>query len=150
MTTIDDDLDPLPNVEIEEVAPRTLLVRVRGDVDGEATEHLRAQMNRELAELPVSLLLVDLSRVTLLGSAALRLLLELHRRCRTDHRHLVLVGTAGPAHRPLRMSGLLPLFDTRLTVQAALHRPLVPPRPSAPRAPGPLRHASSHSRTTSH
>jgi anti-sigma B factor antagonist len=136
MTTIDDDLDPLPNVEIEEVAPRTLLVRVRGDVDAEATEHLRAQVNRELAELPVSLLLVDLSRVTLLGSAALRLLLELRRRCRTDHRHLVLVGTAGPAaHRPLRMSGLLPLFDTRLTVQAALHRPLVPPRPSAPRCP---------------
>jgi anti-anti-sigma factor len=137
MTTIDDDLDPLPQVDVEEVAPRTLLVRVRGDLDAEATVHLRAQVNRELAELPVSLLLVDLSRVTLLGSAALRLLLELRRRCRTDHRLLVLVGTARPAvHRPLRISGLLPLFDTRLTVQAALHRLQVPPRVHHHAVPG--------------
>jgi anti-anti-sigma factor len=126
MIRLDDDLDPLPSLEIEEVAPRTLLVRVRGELDDEATAQLRAALDRELAELPVSLLLVDLSRVTLLGSAALGLLLELHRRCRTEDRHLVLIGTGCPAvNRPLRVSGLLPLFDTRHTVAAALHRPHV-------------------------
>jgi anti-sigma B factor antagonist len=135
VTPLDDDLDPLPPIEIEEVAPRTLLVRVRGDLDADLIGELRAALDRETAELPAHLLLLDLSRVTLLGSAALRLLLELHRRCRLDDRHLVLVGAARPAvHRPLRLSGLLPLFDTRLTVQAALHRPDATPRRSVLRS----------------
>jgi anti-anti-sigma factor len=124
VTTTDDDLDALPAVEIEEAAPRTLLVRVRGDLDGAATTQLRTELDRELAELSTSLLLLDLGRVTLLGSAALGLLVDLRRRCRVEDRHLVLIGTATPAvHRPLRLSGLLPLFDTRLTVPAALHCP---------------------------
>jgi anti-anti-sigma factor len=124
MTRVDDDFEPLACIEIEEAGPRTLLARVRGELDGEATAQLRAEIDRELAEMPTCLLLVDLGRVTLLGSAAMRLLLELRRRCRAENRHLVLVGTARPAvHRPLRSSGLLPLFDTRPTVQAALHRP---------------------------
>jgi anti-sigma B factor antagonist len=119
-----DELDPLPAVEIEEAAPRTLLVRARGDLDADATARLCAALDLELAKTPVSCLLVDLGRVTLLGSAGLNLLLELHRRCRLENRRLVLVGTARPAvHRPLRVSGLLPLFDTRITVQAALGRP---------------------------
>jgi anti-anti-sigma factor len=97
---------------------------VRGDLDTEATVRLRAVLDRELAAMPVHVLLVDLGRVTLLGSAAMGLLLELHRRSRVENRHLVLVATGCPAvHRPLRISGLLPLFDTRPTVQSALHRP---------------------------
>ena len=121
-----DELDPLPAFEIEEAAPRTLLVRLRGDVDAGATARLRADLDREFWETPFACLLIDLSRVALLGSDALDLLLELRRRCRTQDRHLVLVGTGRPAvHRPLLVSGLLPLFDTRLTVQAALYRPVL-------------------------
>ena len=122
-----DELDPLPGVEIEEAAPRTLLVRLRGDLDPAAVAALRATLDEELAQTPTACLLLDLSRTTLLGSAALTLLLALLRQCRVDNRHLVLIGTACPAvNRPLRISGLLPLFDTRATVQAALHRPYVP------------------------
>jgi anti-sigma B factor antagonist len=136
MTTTD-DLDALPAVEIEEAGPRTLLVRVRGDLDDAATTRLRTELDQELAELPISLLVVDLGRVTLLGSAALALLLHLRRRCRVEGRHLVLVGTARPAvNRPLRISGLLPLFDTRLTVQAALHRPYAEPAGWTAQSPG--------------
>jgi anti-anti-sigma factor len=125
-----------PTIVLVEAAPGTLLVEVRGDLDGEATEQLRAELDRKTAETPASLLLVDLSRVTLLSSAAMRLLLELHRRCRIEGRHLVLVGTGRPAvNRPLRISGLLPLFNTRLTVQSALHRPGGRSRASALRSP---------------
>jgi anti-anti-sigma factor len=135
----DDDLDPLPAVEIEEPAPCTLLVRIRGDLDADATARLRTELDRELAEtaeMPVRVVLVDLSRVTLCGSAALNLLLELRRRFRLENRHLVLVGTARPAvHRPMRLAGLLPLFDTRITVQAALRRPDVQPCRPALRSP---------------
>jgi anti-anti-sigma factor len=122
-----DELEPLPGIEIEEAAPRTLLVRLRGDLDATAVAALRAALDEELAQTPVSCLLLDLSRATLLGSAALTLLLALHRQCRAENRHLVLIGTACPAvNQPLRISGLLPLFDTRVTVQAALHRPYTP------------------------
>jgi anti-anti-sigma factor len=118
-------------VEIEEPAPRTLLVRVRGDLDGMATEQLRAALDDELAGSSVSRLVLDLSRVTLLASPALDLLRRLRRRCRVEGRNLVLVGTGHPAvHRPLRITGLLPLFDTRPTVQSVLHgaaRPVVTP-----------------------
>jgi hypothetical protein len=53
----------------------------------------------EPAELPASLLLFDLGRVTLLGSAALRLQLELPRRCRADVPPTP-VGTPVPLSRP--------------------------------------------------
>jgi anti-anti-sigma factor len=117
------EYDEAPNVvEVEEPAPRTLLVRVRGDLDTATTERLRAALDDELAGTAVSRLVLDLSRVTLLPSPALDLLRRLRRRCRVDDRHLVLVGTGHPAvHRPLRITGLLPLFDTRPTVQSVLH-----------------------------
>ena len=134
----DDVVERVPAVhwnsftKVVEVAPRTLLVEVRGELDGAATEQLRAELDRKMAETRVPVLLVDLSHVTLLSSAAMRLLLELHRRCRVEDRHLVLVGTGRPAvNRPLRIAGLLPLFHTRLTVESALRRP----RTSAVRSP---------------
>lgn len=118
---VDDDLDPLPAVEIEEPAPRTLLVRVRGDLDADVASQLRDALDHELAEMPDSVLLVDLTRVTLLGSAAVGWLLDLRRRCELADRLLVLIGTVHAAvHEPLRVSGVLTLFETRPTVRAAL------------------------------
>ena len=88
----------------------------------------------ELTVGSVSRLVLDLSRVTLLPSPALDLLRRLRRRCRVDDRHLVLVGTGHPAvHRPLRISGLLPLFDTRPTVASVLPGTHAPVRRAAAR-----------------
>jgi anti-anti-sigma factor len=131
-----DDLDPLPALEIEEAAPRTLLVRVRGDLDAGATARMRAELDEELTGAAIVRVLIDLSRVTLVGQEALRLLLHLHRRCRAENAHLVLIGTARPeVNRPLRTSGLLPLFDTRPSVQAALYQPYPAPPVSGRRTP---------------
>ena len=111
----------LDTVEVEEPAPRTVLVRVRGALDEEWTARRRVVLDDTLAGTTVSRLVLDLTGVTLLASPALDLLRRLRRRCRVDDRHLVLVGTGHPAvHRPLRISGLLPLFDTRPTVQSVL------------------------------
>jgi anti-anti-sigma factor len=124
MTPFDDlgDLDDaLPAVEAEEPAPRTALLRVRGDFDEITAGLFAGVVDDEVGGGGISRILVDLSRVTLLTSAALRALQQLRRRCRVQDMHLVLVGTAHPAvHRPLLTSGLLPLFDTRLNLQAAL------------------------------
>jgi anti-anti-sigma factor len=114
-------LESLPTVEAEEAAPRTLLLRVRGELDTAHVMELRTVLDDELGEGGFSRIVVDLSRVTLVDTAALRALQDLRRRCRSQNMQLVLVGTANPAvHRPLRITGLLPLFDTRPTVQAAL------------------------------
>ena len=124
-----DDLETLPTVEAEEPAPRTLLLRLRGDLDASGTDRLRTVLDDELADGGFSRILVDLSRVTLLSTAALTVLQQLRRRCRTQQMHLVLVGASRPAvHRPLQTSGLLPLFDIRPTLQAALYGNAVPRR----------------------
>lgn len=116
-----DDLETLPTVEAEEPAPRTLLLRLRGDLDAAGTGRVTAVLDDELAHGGVSRILVDLSRVTLLSTAALTVLQQLRRRCRTQQMHLVLVGAGRPTvHRPLQISGLLPLFDIRPTLQSAL------------------------------
>lgn len=79
-------------------------------------------------------LVLDLSGVLLLDTAALDLLLRLRRRCRLGAVHLLLVGTARPpVNRPLRTTGLLPLFDTRPTIEAAT-RPHAMSRPSRARS----------------
>lgn len=119
-----DDLEALCAVEAEEVAPQTLLVRVRGELDETVSAELATVVDEELREDSFARILVDLSRVTLLGSAALHALQQLRRRCRVQNIRLVLIGAGHPAvHRPLRITGLLPLFDTRPTVHAALHSP---------------------------
>jgi anti-sigma B factor antagonist len=116
-----DDFEPLPAVEAEEPAPGTLLVRLRGEVDEAVADRMSDVLDEEL-DGPFCRVLVDLSRVALLSSAGLRSLQHLRRRCRAHRAHLVLVGAANPpVHRALRVSGLLPLFDIRPTVQAALY-----------------------------
>ena len=119
--TSPDDFWPLPAVEAEEPAPRTLLVRVRGTFDEAVGIELNAVLDEELDECGASRILLDLSRVTLLTPEALPVLRQLRQRCRVEKRHLVLVGAGHPpVHRPLRTSGELALFDIRANVQAAL------------------------------
>lgn len=117
-----DDAELLPTVEAEEPAPGTLLLRVRGAFDAATGIALNTVLDDELDGRAFSRVLLDLSRVTAMDSDALSVLHELRRRCRVEGVFLVLVGAGRPAvHRQLRMSGLLALFDTRPTVQAALH-----------------------------
>jgi anti-anti-sigma factor len=97
---------------------------------------MRAELDEELTGAAIVRALIDLSRVTMVGQEALRLLLHLHRRCRAENAHLVLIGTARPeVNRPLRTSGLLPLFDTRPSVHAALYQPYPAPPVSGRRTP---------------
>ena len=124
-----DDGELLPIVEAEEPAPGTLLLRVRGTFDAATGIALNMVLDDELDGLVFSRVLLDLSRVAVLISEALPVLHDLRRRCRVAGLRLVLIGAARPAvHRHLRMSGLLTLFDTRPTVQAALHGASVPHR----------------------
>jgi anti-anti-sigma factor len=123
------DDGPQPAVELEEPAPRTLLLRVRGTFDDAADGELTRVLDDRLGSPGVSRVVIDLAGVTTLTSAGVRALHRLHRECRLAGRHLVFVGTANPAvHRYLYLSGLLPLVDARPTIQAALRvHPSFPP-----------------------
>lgn len=110
------------SVEVTAPAPHTLLVTVRGALDDRSTARLHGILAAELTATRYSRVVLDLSEVTLLTAPALDLLRRLRRRCRVEGGHLILVGTGHPAvHRPLRISGVLPLFDARPTVRSVLH-----------------------------
>jgi anti-sigma B factor antagonist len=121
MVDLRDDDDLCWSVEVEEPAPHTLLVKVRGDLDDATLTHLSSTLDEEFAEAQYARVVLDLTHVTQLPPPAVEALRHLRRRCRADGGHLVVVGTGHPAvHRPLRVSGLLPLLDTRPTVQSVL------------------------------
>lgn len=127
-------------VEVLEPAPAVALIRVAGSLDADGAVNLGRAVTEELDGCPGRpspyRLLLDLSEVDLLGPKGLDLLLHLHRRCRVADTHLMLVGTGHRAvHRPLLVSGLLPLFDTRPTPGSAIGRgPDGADEPSGPTA----------------
>ncbi|MGI9002792.1 MAG: STAS domain-containing protein [Pseudonocardia sp.] len=115
--------DGLPgfDVVVEEPVPWMLLVRVRGALDATTVLKLREIVDGRLTWSRPCRLVIELSDVTLLSSAGLDFLRHLHRRSRAEDVHLMLVGAGNRAvHRPLRLTGLLALFDTRPTVAHAL------------------------------
>jgi anti-anti-sigma factor len=115
------DDGPPPAVEVEEPAPRTLLLRVRGTFDEAADLEMTRILDDRLGAPGVTRVVIDLVGVATLTSTGVSTLHRLHRACRVTGLHLVLVGTANPAvHRYLYLTGLLPLVDARPTVQAAL------------------------------
>jgi anti-anti-sigma factor len=115
------DDGPPPAVEVEEPAPRTLLLRVRGTFDEAADLEMTRILDDRLGAPGVTRVVIDLVGVATLTSTGVSTLHRLHRACRVTGGHLVLVGTANPAvNRYLYLTGLLPLVDARPTVQAAL------------------------------
>lgn len=111
----------LVEVEVQRPLPLTVVVRPGGELDTGATAALDVVLQHEIDGSTPCRIVLDLSRVHSMSSAALQLLLRLHRQCRVRGVHLVLVGTGLPAvNQPLRISGLLPLFDARATVEVAL------------------------------
>jgi len=109
------------SVHIHEPAEWILVVRVIGELDIATVPQLRTVLRRHLEWLQPCRLVLDLAGVTLLSSAALTLLLELHHHTRDHDQHLILAGAGHRAvHPPLRTSGLLALFDTRPSTEQAL------------------------------
>jgi anti-anti-sigma factor len=129
---------PAAWVRFDEPAEWILVVRVLGELDVVTVPPLRAALHARLRGNRPCRLVLDLSGVTLLASAALTMLLELHHDARAGERHVVLAGTGHRAvHRPLRVTGLLTLFDTRPSVEHALRGSTASRRPThAPAAPG--------------
>lgn len=112
---------PVASARFDAPAHWILVVRIAGELDIATVPQLRTVLNEHLGWSRPCRLVLDLTGVTLLSSAALTLLLELHYCTRHHDEHLILVAAGHRAvHRPLRLTGLLALFDTRPTLDQAL------------------------------
>jgi anti-anti-sigma factor len=108
-------------VRVDEPMLWALVALVSGDVAAAGAPRLPEEIGGALSRSRPCRLVLDLSRVTELPPAAVTVLRQLRRRCRAQDVRLVLVGAGHqPIHRPLRLTGLLSLFDTRPTVEHAL------------------------------
>jgi anti-anti-sigma factor len=124
----------------DQPAPQTLLVRIGGAFGDDMVAALANALDERLSASRSRRLVLDLSQVTSLAPAALNFLLRLRRRCRIEKLHLALVGVARPAvNKPLRMSGALPLFDIRPTVESATRPGRVDGSPRGARRDAPRR-----------
>jgi anti-anti-sigma factor len=113
---------PAAWVRFDQPAEWILVVRVLGELDFVTVPLLRSALDAQRRRTRPCRVVLDLAGVTLLSSAALTLLLELHHDTRACDQHLVLAGAGHRAvHRPLRVTGLLALFDTVPAVEHALH-----------------------------
>jgi anti-anti-sigma factor len=98
-----------------------LVLCLHAAVDQPCCQVLQSRIEDELRREPTCRVIVDLHDVTLLSAAAIGMLLHLRRLTWRRDMRLVLAGASHHAvHLPLHTAGVLPLFDTRPTVQHAL------------------------------
>ena len=84
------------------------VVHVVGEIDTLTAPVLRAQLDEHIPA--VSLLVLDLSDVTFLGSAGLAVLVETQKAANARDIALQLIATTRPVTRPLEVTGLLAMF----------------------------------------
>ncbi|HEY5793280.1 MAG TPA: STAS domain-containing protein [Chthoniobacterales bacterium] len=90
----------------------SFFIPLKGRLDVTSSQALQTGLERMLDSLDPAPrhLILGLEKVTFLGSAGLRLLLVLHKRCLAQGGSLVLSGVRHPAHEVLQMAGLDDVF----------------------------------------
>jgi anti-anti-sigma factor len=108
-----------------------VVVTVAGDLDMETAPRLARALDGEIP--PV--LVADLTKVTLLSAAGLRVLADAAERAREHRSRLGLVAVGALAMRVLRMSGVAASIPTFESLSDAVRE--LAPRPDRPGAAGP-------------
>jgi anti-sigma B factor antagonist len=107
-------------VAVRSSVPGAAVVEVRGDLDAGAVDRLRAGVDEAVAGGARTVVL-DLTRVVLLASAGMTLLLDLDRRLRDAGQVLLLAaGSARTVRRPLAVTGLDRVLSVHDDVEGAL------------------------------
>jgi anti-sigma B factor antagonist len=97
---------------------KSVVVRLEGQIDGRTAPQIQTQIS-PLIE-PGRNIVLDLTGVTYLSSAGLRLLATTQRKVSDHDGKLVLVGLSGRIRDTMSITGFLPVFKAYETVQAAL------------------------------
>jgi anti-sigma B factor antagonist len=102
---------------------QALVVTVAGEIDVLTVDRLRAAVASGFDQLPAdSVLVIDLTDVTFLGSPGLQALVEATRGARRRHEPLrIVVDHTRPVVRPIELAGLDDVLALFHTVDEALH-----------------------------
>lgn len=115
-------LDEAPfTVHVVDLGDRLYLMHVRGDLDMPAADNAWQRADNLLT--PGAALIIDLSRLNLADSSALRFLLLARREAERRGAKLRLTGLRPWLRERLRQGGVLHLFDIRPNLAAALEPP---------------------------
>lgn len=109
--------------------PAAVVVRLVGEVDLATAEHagerLRAAEAVAVADTPPAVVVLDLTRVTYLGSVGLAMLVEHNQLCAAlGSRLCVVVGANRSVWRPIQVATL----DSVLTIVSSEAEAVAPPR----------------------
>jgi anti-sigma B factor antagonist len=102
-----------------EPAGDAMVVHVEGELDLSTAEVAEAQLGQAVGS-GAPAVIVDLDRVSFLGSTGLRVLLSTRERANSTGVDLRLVGDQRVVLRPLQVSGLMPAFQVHATVPDAI------------------------------
>jgi len=110
---------PRLTVEVSSPTARVMVFAVAGEIDLATSPALR---DRLLSDRPWHGrgAVVDLTRVTFLGSAGIMTLLDVHDRAEREGKDLVLVVPGPVVARTLEIAGVATAFTIRPTLTAAL------------------------------
>ena len=102
-----------------EPAGDAVVVHVTGELDLSTAEVAEAELGQAVGSGALAVI-VDLDRVSFLGSTGLRVLLTARNRAEVSGVDLRLVGDRRVVLRPLQVSGLMPAFRVHATVPDAI------------------------------
>ncbi|MET9065550.1 STAS domain-containing protein [Streptosporangium sandarakinum] len=116
-----------------------IVIRVAGELDYDCVPVFQRELSRALDRDTGSpeLLVLDLAGLTFCDSSGLSGLLWGMRRSREAGARMVLAGVSSALHHMLRITGLLPYFETAASAAEAMGRPGTAAGTEADRAPGP-------------
>jgi stage II sporulation protein AA (anti-sigma F factor antagonist) len=107
-----------------EIKQETLFIRLRGELDLGAADHLRNALEQALDREPIINLVFNLAGVSFIDSSGLGVLLGRYKRVSKNGGKVMLVSPQPQVRRILELSGLFRIMDELSSESEALVKPV--------------------------
>lgn len=101
--------------------PGGLIASARGRIDSSTAALFEEELQGALAQAPQALV-VELAQVEYMSSAGLRVLLMTTKRCKSEHRRMILCAMSPGIREVFDISGFSAIFDIEETAEAATQK----------------------------
>lgn len=98
-----------------------LVASARGRIDSSTAALFEEELQGALGRAPHALI-VDLAGVDYMSSAGLRVLLMFAKRCKAEHRRMILCAMSPPIREVFDISGFSAIFDIEDTAESAVQK----------------------------
>lgn len=109
------------SIELE-LKQDVLLVRLGGELDHHAAEHLRTCITQELEQNAIQHLILNLEKLTFMDSSGLGVILGRYKQVRNNGGEMVVCAISPPVERLFNMSGLFKIIRFEPSEQNALQK----------------------------